>query len=151
MGRDEMIKLGIVAVGKLKETFWTEAVNEYAKRIGRFATLKITELPERRTLEEEGEEILKKASGTLVVTDVKGEPVSSEGIAELIKNEVNYGKSEITFVIGSSEGLAESVKKAASKRISFGAVTYPHQLMRVIVAEQLYRAMTILNNVTYHK
>lgn len=151
MGRDEMIKLGIVAVGKLKETFWTDAVNEYAKRIGRFATLKITELPERRTLEEEGEEILKKASGTLVVTDVKGEPVSSEGIAELIKNEVNYGKSEITFVIGSSEGLAESVKKAASKRISFGAVTYPHQLMRVIVAEQLYRAMTILNNVTYHK
>lgn len=151
MGRDEMIKLGIVAVGKLKETFWTEAVNEYAKRIGRFATLKIIELPEKRTLEEEGEEILKKASGTLVVTDVKGELVSSEGIAELIKNEVNYGKSEITFVIGSSEGLAESVKKAASKRISFGAVTYPHQLMRVIVAEQLYRAMTILNNVTYHK
>lgn len=146
-----MIKLGIVAVGKLKETFWTEAVNEYAKRIGRFATLKIIELPEKRTLEEEGEEILKKASGTLVVTDVKGELVSSEGIAELIKNEVNYGKSEITFVIGSSEGLAESVKKAASKRISFGAVTYPHQLMRVIVAEQLYRAMTILNNVTYHK
>ena len=146
-----MIKLGIVAVGKLKETFWTEAVNEYAKRIGRFATLKIIELPEKRTLEEEGEEILKKASGTLVVTDVKGDPVSSEGIAELIKNEVNYGKSEITFVIGSSEGLAESVKKAASKRISFGAVTYPHQLMRVIVAEQLYRAMTILNNVTYHK
>ena len=151
MGRDEMIKLGIVAVGKLKETFWTDAVNEYAKRIGRFATLKITELPEKRTLEEEGEEILKKASGTLIVTDVKGDPVSSEGIAELIKNEVNYGKSEITFVIGSSEGLAESVKKAASKRISFGAVTYPHQLMRVIVAEQLYRAMTILNNVTYHK
>lgn len=146
-----MIKLNIVAVGKIKETFFTEAVNEYAKRIGRFASLKIIELSERRTIEEEGEEILAKASGTVVATDVKGELVSSEDLARLIKNEANYGKSEITFVIGSSEGLSDKVKKSADKRISFGKVTFPHQLMRVILSEQLYRAMTILNNVTYHK
>lgn len=146
-----MIKLNVVAVGKLKERFFTDAVNEYAKRISRFASLKITEIPEKKTVEEEGTEILKKTSGLTVLTDVKGEAVSSENLAEIIKNACTYGQSEITFIIGSSEGTSEEVKKGVGKRISFGAVTFPHQLMRVILCEQLYRALTIINNVTYHK
>lgn len=146
-----MIKLNVVAVGKLKERFFTDAVNEYAKRISRFASLKITEIPEKRSVEEEGTEILKKTSGLTVLTDVKGEAVSSENLAEIIKNACTYGQSEITFIIGSSEGTSEEVKKGVDKRISFGAVTFPHQLMRVILCEQLYRALTIINNVTYHK
>ena len=77
-----MIKLNVVAVGKLKERFFTDAVNEYAKRISRFASLKITEIPEKKTVEEEGTEILKKTSGLTVLTDVKGEAVSSENLAE---------------------------------------------------------------------
>lgn len=146
-----MIKLNVVAVGKLKERFFTDAVNEYAKRISRFASLKITEIPEKKTVEEEGTEILKKTSGLTVLTDVKGEAVSSENLAEIIKNACTYGQSEITFIIGSSEGTSEEVKKGVDKRISFGDVTFPHQLMRVILCEQLYRALTIINNVTYHK
>lgn len=146
-----MIKVNLVVIGKLKETFFTEAVNEYAKRISRFACLKIIELPERKTLTEEGDDVLKKATGLVVVFDVKGEEVTSEGLAKLIENAAINGKSELTFVIGSSEGLSDKVKNAADKKISFGRVTYPHQLMRVIALEQIYRAFTIINNVTYHK
>ena len=146
-----MIKLNVIVVGKLKEKFFTEAVNEYVKRISRFAEVKINELAEGKSLETEGEEIIKKLTGTVVVTDVQGTLVSSEDIAKIIKNSALNGKSTISVVIGSSEGLCDKVKKLADHRISFGRVTYPHQLMRVILTEQLYRAMTILNNVTYHK
>ena len=146
-----MIKLNVIVVGKLKEKFFTEAVNEYVKRISRFAEVKIIELAEGKSLEIEGEEIIKKLVGTVVVTDVQGTLVSSEDIAKIIKNSALNGKSTISVVIGSSEGLCDKVKKLADHRISFGRVTYPHQLMRVILTEQLYRAMTILNNVTYHK
>ena len=146
-----MIKLNVIVVGKLKEKFFTEAVNEYVKRISRFAEVKIIELAEGKSLETEGEEIIKKLVGTVVVTDVQGTLVSSEDIAKIIKNSALNGKSTISVVIGSSEGLCDKVKKLADHRISFGRVTYPHQLMRVILTEQLYRAMTILNNVTYHK
>lgn len=146
-----MIKLNVIVVGKLKEKFFTEAVNEYVKRISRFAEVKIIELAEGKSLEAEGEEIIKKLTGTVVVTDVQGTLVSSEDIAKIIKNSALNGKSTISVVIGSSEGLCDKVKKLADHRISFGRVTYPHQLMRVILTEQLYRAMTILNNVTYHK
>ena len=146
-----MIKLNVIVVGKLKEKFFTEAVNEYVKRISRFAEVKIIELAEGKSLEVEGEEIVKKLVGTVVVTDVQGTLVSSEDIAKIIKNSALNGKSTISVVIGSSEGLCDKVKKLADHRISFGRVTCPHQLMRVILTEQLYRAMTILNNVTYHK
>lgn len=146
-----MIKLNVIVVGKLKEKFFTEAVNEYVKRISRFAEVKIIELAEGKSLETEGEEIIKKLTGTVVVTDVQGTLVSSEDIAKIIKNSALNGKSTISVVIGSSEGLCDKVKKLADHRISFGRVTYPHQLMRVVLTEQLYRAMTILNNVTYHK
>lgn len=146
-----MIKLNVIAVGKLKEKFWVDAVNEYIKRISRFAEINVIQIDEERTLLREGEEILRKAKGLKVVTDIKGKPIDSPGIAELISDASNKGTSEISFIIGSSEGLCDKVKQAADIRISFGAVTYPHQLMRVILCEQLYRAMTIINKITYHK
>ena len=146
-----MVKIQLVCVGKLKEKYWTDAIAEYVKRISRFGELKIIELPERKTLAEEGKDILLKCKGYVVVTDVLSELVTSEGIAELTKNALNRGASEVTFVIGSSEGLSDEVKQRADKRISFGRVTFPHQMMRVILCEQVYRAFTILNGVTYHK
>ena len=145
-----MIKLNVIAVGKLKEKFWVDAVNEYIKRISRFAEINVIQIDEERTLMREGEEILRKAKGLKVVTDIKGKLIDSPGIAELISDASNKGTSEISFIIGSSEGLCDKVKQAADIRISFGAVTYPHQLMRVILCEQLYRAMTIINNEPYH-
>lgn len=146
-----MIRINVVCVGKLKEKYWTDAVNEYVKRVSRFGEMKIIELPERKTLAEEAKDILLKVKGYVVLTDVQGELVTSEGIAELTQNALNRGASEVTFVIGSSEGVDEEVKQKANKRISFGRVTFPHQMMRVIVCEQVYRALTILNGVTYHK
>ena len=146
-----MIKLNVIAVGKLKEKFWVDAVNEYIKRISRFAEINVIQIDEERTLMREGEEILRKAKGLKVVTDIKGKLIDSPGIAELISDASNKGTSEISFIIGSSEGICDKVKQAADIRISFGAVTYPHQLMRVILCEQLYRAMTIINKITYHK
>ena len=146
-----MIKLNVIAVGKLKEKFWVDAVNEYIKRISRFAEINVIQIDEERTLMREGEEILRKAKGLKVVTDIKGKLIDSPGIAELISDASNKGTSEISFIIGSSEGLCDKVKQAADVRISFGVVTYPHQLMRVILCEQLYRAMTIINKITYHK
>lgn len=153
-----MINLRIVAVGKLKEKFWTDAVNEYKKRIGRYANLEIIECPEGRdegvaerlALQEE-KAILEKAQGYVVLTAIDGEQMTSEGIAELINKEAVRGTSTLTFIIGGSRGVSEAVKKRADKKISFGRVTYPHQLMRVILSEQLYRAMSIINKTSYHK
>lgn len=146
-----MIKINIVAVGTLKEKFWTEAVSEYVKRISRFANIKIIEVAEKRTIEEEGKEILKKINGYPVAMDIGGSAVSSEEFASFFNKKLLDGTSEFSLIIGGSEGLSEEVKRACATRISFGKVTYPHQLMRVILTEQVYRALTIMNNVTYHK
>ena len=146
-----MMKINVVCVGKLKEKYWTDAVTEYVKRVSRFGTLTVCELAEKKTLEEEGKDILKNVKGYRILCDVGGELVTSEGLAEMLNGAFVRGNAEVTFVIGSSEGVSDAVRSAADKRISFGRVTYPHQLMRVILAEQVYRALTILNNVTYHK
>ena len=145
-----MQKLNIVCVGKLKEKFWAEAVAEYCKRLSRFAAVQIRELPERRTLAEEGEQIIRELHGYTVVLAVEGKKLSSESLAEKMKQLCNAGR-EMTFVIGSSCGLSERVKRAADRRISFSDMTFPHQLMRVILAEQVYRAFMIAGGGTYHK
>lgn len=146
-----MIKINIVAVGTLKEKYWSDAISEYAKRISRFATFKIIETPEKRTPVEEGKEILKKISGYAIACDIEGEQLSSPRIADLFSSKMVEGTSEFCLIIGGSDGLSEEVKSACKRRVSFGKATYPHQLMRVILTEQVYRALTIMNNVTYHK
>ena len=146
-----MIKINLVCVGTLKEKYWTQAVEEYSKRISRYASLNVIECPEKRNIEEEGKEIMKKLRGYVVIFDINGKLVTSPDIADLFADKMNGGISEFSFVIGGSDGISDEVKKAGDLSISFGRVTYPHQLMRVIASEQIYRALTIMNNVTYHK
>lgn len=153
-----MIRLHVVAVGKLKEKYWLDAVSEYTKRISRFASVDVTECPEggcdgspALLKKQEAEGILKKYRGYTVLTDLRGEELTSEELAAFISRESARGVSEFTFVIGGSRGVDDCVYAKADKKIAFGRVTYPHQLMRVILLEQLYRAMTIINGVAYHK
>ena len=145
-----MQKIYFVVVGKIKESFYREAVAEYVKRLSRFAKVEIKELPEGVNLEAEGEDILRACKGYVIALAVEGEKLSSEGLAKKIGKLTNEGK-EITFVIGSSCGLVEKVKKTADYKLSFSDMTFPHQLMRVILAEQVYRAYMINAGATYHK
>lgn len=145
-----MQKINFVVVGKIKESFYREAVAEYVKRLSRFAKVEIKELPEGANPEAEAEEILRACKGYVIALAVEGEKLSSEGLAKRLGKLTDEGK-EISFVIGSSCGLSERVKGAADMRLSFSDMTFPHQLMRVILAEQVYRAFMINAGSTYHK
>ena len=145
-----MQKIYFVVVGKIKESFYREAVAEYAKRLSRFVKLEIKELPEGVDPESEADEILRACKGYTIALAVEGEKLSSERLADKIKKLSDSGK-EITFVIGSSCGLSNRVKTAADYRLSFSDMTFPHQLMRVVLAEQVYRAFMINAGSTYHK
>lgn len=145
-----MFKVHIVCVGKLKEGYWREAFAEYAKRLSRFCALEVAELAERRTPEEEAEGILRACRGHTIALAVEGTPVTSERFAARL-GDLHSAGEEVTFVIGSSCGLAARVKQAAHERLSFSAMTFPHQMMRVILAEQLYRAFMINAGSEYHK
>jgi len=153
-----LIKINIIAVGKLKEKYWQEACKEYLKRMPRYFAMEITEVPdytdrgsEDALTQLEAPAILSKIKGKLVLLDKEGEGISSEGLAEFIQEEANKGISELTFVIGGSRGVSSEVKSKASKIISFGKITFPHQLMRVVLLEQIYRAGTIMKRENYHK
>ncbi len=153
-----MIKINIVAVGSIKEKFFTDAINEYSKRLQRFCNLKIIEVDEQsnasslqKKIEIESQNLLKKAKGSIVLLDREGESISSEGLAQLISSLSLDSKGEISFVIGGSNGVDETLKKRADKVLSFGKITFPHQLFRVVLLEQIYRAETIIGNLPYHK
>ena len=145
-----MQKINFVVVGKIKESFYRDAVAEYVKRLSRFAKIEIKELAEGVDPEAEADDILRSMKGYTVALAVEGEKISSEGLAKKIKKLTDEGK-EMTFVIGSSCGLSKRVKQAANERISFSDMTFPHQVMRVILAEQVYRAFMINAGSTYHK
>ncbi len=145
-----MIKVNIVCVGKIKEQFYRDAVAEYVKRLSRFCRAEICELAEGRSLEDEGETILRRVRGYVIALCVEGQKLSSTGLAARMKQLCDDGK-EITFIIGSSCGLAEKVKAAAHLKLSFSDMTFPHQLMRVILCEQIYRAFMINGGGEYHK
>ncbi len=145
-----MQKIYFVVVGKIKESFYREAVAEYVKRISRFAKVEIKELPEGANPEAEADEILRAVKGYTIALAVEGEKLSSEKLAIKLKKLTDAGK-EITFIIGSSCGLSDRVKQAADYKLSFSDMTFPHQLMRVILAEQVYRAFMINAGSTYHK
>ncbi len=145
-----MQKIYFVVVGKIKESFYREAVAEYVKRLSRFAKVEIKELAEGADPEAEADDILRAVRGYIVALAVEGEKQSSEQLAKRLGKLVDEGR-EITFVIGSSCGLSERVKKAADYKLSFSDMTFPHQLMRVILAEQVYRAFMINAGSTYHK
>lgn len=145
-----MQKIYFVVVGKIKESFYREAVAEYVKRLSRFAKVEIKELPEGANPESEAEDILRALKGCVIALAVEGEKLSSEKLAKKLQILTNEGK-DVTFVIGSSCGLSDRVKTAADYKLSFSDMTFPHQLMRVILAEQVYRAFMINAGSTYHK
>lgn len=145
-----MQKIYVVAVGKIKESFYRDAVAEYVKRLSRFAKVEVKELNEGANPEAEADDILRALKGHVIALAVEGEKSSSEKLAAKIKKLGDAGK-EITFVIGSSCGLSERVKNAAREKLSFSDMTFPHQLMRVILMEQIYRAFMINSGSTYHK
>ncbi len=145
-----MQKIYFVVVGKIKESFYREAVAEYVKRLSRFAKIEIKELPEGANPEAEKEGILRACKGYVIALAVEGRKLSSEGLAKKLQTLSDAGK-EVAFVIGSSCGLADEVKARADERLSFSDMTFPHQLMRVILAEQVYRAFMLNAGATYHK
>ena len=160
------MNIEIICVGKLKEKYWQDAADEYIKRLGRFARLSVTELPEERlrgsspadeaaVIKAEGESILTKLQpgpqSFVIALAVNGKRLSSEGLAEKIAELGLEGKSRVAFVIGGSLGLSAEVLKAADMQLSFSDFTFPHQLMRVILLEQIYRAFKINAGETYHK
>lgn len=145
-----MIKVNVVCVGKIKEEFYREAVAEYAKRLSRFCNFSVIELPECRTLQEEGEKILRAAKGYKIALCIEGQKLSSEKLATELKSLCDKGE-EISFIIGSSCGLDDAVKAASNFKLSFSDMTFPHQLMRVVLSEQIYRAFMIISGAEYHK
>ena len=145
-----MIKLNFVCVGNLKETFFKDAVKEYLKRLSRFCSAEVKELAEKKNPEEEADEILRALKGYVIALAVEGKKCSSEAFAKKIATLTDRGE-EITFVIGSSEGLSDRVKERADELLSFSDMTFPHRLMRVILLEQVYRAFMINAGAKYHK
>ena len=154
---DFMITINLVCVGNLKETFWKEAEKEYLKRISRFCKFNLIEIQEKNkestdqiTLQKEGKEILSKCKGYIILMDREGQAYSSENFSKRIEK-ISLSNSELTFVIGSSCGVSDEVKQMANEKISFGPNTFPHNLARIMLLEQIYRAFTISNGIKYHK
>lgn len=152
------MKINVVAVGKIKEKFLIEAIGEYKKRLARFVDVKEIEVDENTketNLEKkskiEGERLVSKCSGVIVALDMRGKMLTSPEIADFVKHKKNDGASEISFVIGGSNGLSKEVLNRADLVLSFGNITFPHQLFRVVLFEQIYRAISILENLPYHK
>lgn len=158
-----MITINIVCVGNLKEDYFVKAVKEYEKRLGAFAKVNIIEVKEsllkqnasfeeiKKAKKEEALLLSQKIKGYTICLEIGGKTYSSEGFSKKISELTVNGVSEITFIIGGSNGLDEGFSKKADLQLSFSEFTFPHQLMRVILLEQIYRAMCILNNKTYHK
>lgn len=159
------MNITILAVGKLKERYWTDAIKEYSKRLGGYCSLNIVELKEsllrnnpsaadeEAVKNKEGEEILAriKKSDFVITLEINGKSLSSTELAEKIEGLGINGKSSIIFVIGGSLGLSKEVSLRADFRLSFSAMTFPHQMMRVILLEQIYRSFKIIKNEAYHK
>lgn len=151
-----MLHIKIICVGKLKEEFFERACNEYLKRLSAFAQVEMCELPEDTragNLQREGLKIKAAipAGAFVVALCVEGKNISSEELSRKIEMVKISGKSKICFVIGSSEGLDSAVKTAADMRLSMSQMTFPHHLARVMVLEQIYRAMSISAGTKYHK
>lgn len=159
-----MMNINFIAMGKLKESYFREACAEYQKRLSAFARVTVREpepqpLPQNPSaaqisaaLEREAKDILAcTGSGFNIALCVEGKHLSSERLAEKIQNLGNDGISTVNFIVGSSFGLAESLKEKCQMRMSMSEMTFPHSLARVMLFEQVYRAFSIINNSKYHK
>ena len=159
------MNITIICIGKLKEKYWTEAVAEYAKRLKSYCGLTITELKESRLAanpspadeeavkEAEGQDILShiRKDQYVITLEIQGKRMRSETLAEKISTLGMEGKSDLVFVIGGSLGLSGEVSRRADLKLSFSDMTFPHQMMRVILLEQIYRSFKIIRGEPYHK
>ena len=150
-----MIK--VITVGKIKEKYLIDAIKEYEKRLSKYTKLDIIEVPDvdydiNKTLETERDSILKYVSNKdyVITLDIEGNQLSSIDFASKINDTFNH-YSDITFIIGGSYGLHSDIKRLSNYSLSFSKMTFPHQLFRVMLLEQIYRAYKINNNETYHK
>lgn len=159
-----MINVTLIAVGKLKEKYLKDAVAEYFKRLGAFCKINIIEVDEEKigdnpskaqidnVLEKEGQRIIKKIpkSSSVITLCIEGKEYSSPDFSHLLDN-ISMTSSSVCFIIGGSFGLSDEVKRLSNYKLSFGKMTLPHQLARVVLLEQVYRAFSISNNSKYHK
>ncbi|MEH7345873.1 23S rRNA (pseudouridine(1915)-N(3))-methyltransferase RlmH [Bacillus sp. JJ1532] len=159
------MNISIVTVGKLKEKYLKQGIDEYLKRLSAYAKMDIIEVPDEKAPEElsetemlqvkqkEGERILAKINpdAHVIALAIEGKMKSSEELADTLDKLATYGKSKVAFVIGGSLGLSEDVLKRANEKLSFSKMTFPHQLMRLVLVEQVYRAYRINRGEPYHK
>ena len=159
------MKITMITVGKLKEKYWLQAVDEYKKRISKYAKIELIEVNDEKEPNNAGEkdiELIKNKEAEKILTKIKdnqhvvtleihGKTFNSEKFAKEYQRWMNTGKSDVVFVIGGSNGLGEAVKKRSDQEISFGALTYPHQMMKVMLMEQIFRVNKILRHENYHK
>lgn len=159
------MRIKIITIGNLKEKYLREASAEYVKRVSRYATVEVVQLPEEKLpsnfspadvvqcVETEAVRIMTKINPNAYIVDlsIEGKMLSSEDFAKTIEQLQIDGESEIVFIIGGSDGLSEKIKERSNLSLSFSKMTFPHQLMRVILLEQVYRAFKIIHNEPYHK
>lgn len=159
------MNINIIAIGKIKEKFIKEAIKEFEKRLSRYCKLSIIELEDEKApqnlsqkdmdiiRDREGDRILSKLNPTsyIIALDIKGKSLSSEDFSEKIENLMVEGNNDITFIIGGSIGLSKEVLGKSNYKLSFSKMTFPHQLMRLILLEQIYRGFRIMKNEPYHK
>lgn len=160
-----MFTITCIAVGKLKESYWREAVQEYEKRLKSYVSIQIVEVPDEKSSErpsaaeiegiknKEAEKIWLKvpADSYVIVLAIHGAQLASEQLADQFERFKNESKKKIVFIIGGSHGLADSILQRANEHLSLGKITLPHQLARVVLIEQIYRAFKIMKNEPYHK
>lgn len=159
------MKITIIAVGKLKEKYWKQAIAEYEKRLNAYTKIDIIEVPDEKApetmsdkeieqvKEKEGQRILAKVKpqSTVITLEIQGKMLSSEGLAKELDQRMTQGASDFTFIIGGSNGLHQDVMKRSNFALSFSKMTFPHQMMRVVLLEQVYRAFKINRGESYHK
>ena len=159
------MQIEIICVGKLKEKYLKQGIAEYTKRLSAYANLSIVEVADEATAEKmsalEIEQVLDKeadriearldAGRQVIVLAIEGDLISSEDLAQRLDRMALHGQSKVSFIIGGSLGLAERLKQKAQWRVSFGRITLPHQLMRLVLVEQIYRAFRIMKGHAYHK
>lgn len=154
------MRIAIIAVGKLKERFWRDAAEEYLTRLTPYASVRVVEVADRdpargeaRALAEEGADVVRAIpdGAHVIALDIDGRQLSSEGLAERLERLALEGRSNIAFLVGGSHGLSAEVLAAAHERISLGPMTLPHNLARIVLLEQVYRAFKIRRGEPYHK
>lgn len=159
------MKITVITVGKIKEKYLKDAIAEYSKRLSKYCKLEIIEVADEKTPEQasqavedairgkEAERILKyvKEDAYVITLEIQGQMLTSEGVADKINHLGIQGKSHITFIIGGSIGLGQAVLRRSDYALSFSKMTFPHQLMRVILLEQVYRSYRIISGEPYHK